>query len=116
MIKIIINAIVILLNLIQFNIKAQCPTSNTTDVCALGNGSLVDNTNINTPDKYWWNGGVGTRNNINFNGGRLVVCSGNLTISSGTFNSGDIIILSGATLSLLVYNNLNSCISIIMEH
>lgn len=86
---------------IRENNLESCNVSNTFDFCWGGNGELKTSTNINTGMKYWWSqSSPATLNNINFGGGSLVVCSGNLTINSGNANSGTIIIMPSATLQL----------------
>ena len=85
---------------INFKIAAQCEVNTSTASCEGGEGQLINNANLNNGVKYTWNAGTGTRSNINFNNGLLVVCGGNLSISNANFNRGTLIIGENATLNL----------------
>ncbi len=93
---------------VRINNLESCAQNYTYDLCGGGNGILKPNTNIASGTKYWWSGTSTTINGVDFNGGTLVVCEGNLNIGSGNFNSGTIIVLPTATLSL-PYSTLNNC-------
>ena len=88
----------------QNPVFSQCTSPLSVPPCSGGNGAATDNLNVNSGDTYWY-ASSGTFNNINMNGGNLVVC-GTLTITNLNFNQGTIYVAPGA--SLTIVNNVNS--------
>lgn len=91
--------LIILLLVIGNNTFAQCESNTETDDCSTGIGPLVHDADLTSGDKYWWSESTGNRSNIEFHGGRLVVCGGELIINSLNINDGGTIIVMGGELT-----------------
>jgi len=78
LIKAIMLFILVIFNSLSFG---QCPTCPTPPACSGGNGSLLNNSTVNSGNTFWYTG-TGTLTTVNINGGTVIVC-GDLTISSG---------------------------------
>lgn len=66
-----------------------------------GNGKVYNGANINPGNLYWWDSGIGNINNLNINGGTLVICDGVLNLNNVNFNSGNIVVLGGTLIFLI---------------
>lgn len=96
LIKAIMLFILVIFNSLSFG---QCLTCPTPPPCSGGNGSLLNGSNVNNGNIFWYTG-TGTLAGATINaGGTLVVC-GNLTITSLNFNGGTIHIRPGGILRL----------------
>ncbi|HRQ29971.1 MAG TPA: T9SS type A sorting domain-containing protein [Saprospiraceae bacterium] len=108
------HLIIFLVMLLSYHqATSQCANNATTDVCSGGNGEISNNKNINHNEKYWWSAGSRNVSNINFSGGRLVICGGTLTISSGNLTKGTIIVMGGTLNLNMGYVSLNNEFTII---
>ncbi len=87
---------------------AQCsPATPAEGVCSGGNGAAYDGVNINNGQTYWYSGSGTFNNGVNINaGGTLRVC-GNLTLNQINLNGGTIIVTNGGTLSINGSGTLN---------
>lgn len=79
-------------------LQAQCMVQPVAGACSGGNGQLTNNGNINSGQTYWY-AGNGSINAVNINGGTLRVC-GQLTLGNMNFNSGNIFIEAGGSLTI----------------
>ena len=86
-------------------LQAQCRVQPAAGTCSGGNGQLTNNGNINSGQTYWY-AGNGSFNAVNINGGTLRVC-GQLTLSNINFNSGNIFIEVGGSLTINGGGSLN---------
>lgn len=87
---------------------AQCsPAAPAEGVCSGGNGAAFDGVNINGGQTYWYSSSGTFNNGININsGGTLRVC-GNLTLNQINLNGGTIIVAGGGTLTINGSGTLN---------
>lgn len=95
-------ALVILVSIsVSTHLSAQCsPSAPAEGSCSGGNGAATDGANINNNQTYWYSGTGTFQNGVNLNsGGTLRVC-GNLTLNQINLNGGTIIVTSGATLTI----------------
>ena len=95
-------ALIILFSIsVSTQMSAQCsPSAPAEGACSGGNGAATDGVNINSGQTYWYSGGGTFQNGVNINnGGTLRVC-GNLTLNQINLNGGTIIVTSGATLTI----------------
>ena len=85
----------------SFNdLQAQCAVPPAAGACSGGNGAATNGVNINTGQTFWYAATGTFPSGVNLNaGGTLRVC-GNLTLSTITFNGGNIIIEAGGTLTI----------------
>jgi len=82
------------------DLKAQCTSPPAAGACSGGNGEATDGVNINSGQTFWYASTGTFTNGVNLNaGGTLRVC-GNLTLSTITYNGGNIIIEAGGTLTI----------------
>ena len=86
-------------------LQAQCVAQPAASTCGGGNGQLTNNGNVNSGQSYWY-AGNGSFNAVNINGGTLRVC-GQLTLSNINFNSGNIFIEVGGSLTINGGGSLN---------
>lgn len=82
------------------DILGQCASPPAAGVCTGGNGAATNGVNINSGQTFWYAATGTFPSGVNLNaGGTLRVC-GNLTLSTITFNGGNIIIEAGGTLTI----------------
>ncbi len=88
--------------------SAQCsPAAPAEGVCSGGNGAASDGVNINNGQTYWYSSTGTFSNGVNINnGGTLRVC-GNLTLNQINLNGGTIIVAGGGTLTINGSGTLN---------
>lgn len=81
------------------NIQAQCASPPAAGACSGGNGEATNGVNINSGQTFWYAATGTFPSGVNLiTGGTLRVC-GNLTLSTITFNGGNIIIEAGGTVN-----------------
>jgi hypothetical protein len=80
--------------------------------CSGGNGEATNGVNINTGQTFWFNGTGTFPSGVNLGGGTLRVC-GNLTLNNLNFNSSNMIIEAGGTLTITGGGSLNMANSVI---
>ena len=89
-------------------VNAQCsPAAPAQGACSGGNGAAFDGVNINNGQTYWYSSSGTFSNGSNINtGGVLRVC-GNLTLNQINLNGGTIIVAAGGTLTINGSGTLN---------
>jgi len=93
------------------NLFAQCtPAGEPSGTCSGGNGEATNGQNINGGETYWY-ASTGSFGNLSLNGGIFRVC-GDLTINNLNYNGGTIIVEAGGSLSVENSMNLNGNTSV----
>lgn len=97
----LLSFLLILLSSYSNQTFAQCsPAAPAQGSCSGGNGAATDGVNINSGQTYWYSNTGTFQNGVNLNnGGTLRVC-GNLTLNQINLNGGTIIVAAGGTLTI----------------
>jgi hypothetical protein len=91
---------VFLIGFNQANAQCSVPTPPSYSACgSAGQSALVNSVFINSGATYYYSGASATRSGVTLNGGNIYVC-GNLTLTTLTLYSGNIIVEPGGSLTI----------------